>query len=40
MTSQEYDERLDRLEKKVSMLLGVVVGYLAGHFIGLLLFIQ
>lgn len=40
MTSQEYDERLDRLEKKVSMLLGVVAGYLAGHFIGLLLFMH
>ena len=40
MTSQEYDDRLDKLEKKVSMLLGVVAGYLAGHFIGLLLFIQ
>lgn len=33
-----YNERLDKLEKKVSALLVLVVGYLAGHFIGLLLF--
>lgn len=33
-----YDERLDKLEKKVSVLLVLVLGYLAGHFIGLLLF--
>lgn len=38
MTSQEYDERLDKLEKKVSALSALLIGYLAGHFIGLLLF--
>ena len=33
-----YDERLDKLEKKVSALSALLIGYLAGHFLGLLLF--
>ena len=35
---QGLDERLDKLEKKVSALSALLIGYLAGHFLGLLLF--
>lgn len=33
-----YDERLKKLEKENSALRTLLIGYLVGHFLGLLLF--